>query len=208
VCPTLSTTDWIEEETWNALAGILLEPGRLEAAIEAMAEDQADGQTQADLLQIETQLADAKESQEILYAEYVRALKSKQNTFADRLKNDWMMAEATVAQFEQKVKDYRNRIEACTETKALTTRFRQRLDRVREGITRGDVMWQEKRDALEVVGTKNFSSGTDADIDFEVFPSDQWAALPQPRSTSSAGPSQESERLRTTSCRRASRPCR
>jgi septal ring factor EnvC (AmiA/AmiB activator) len=164
-----------------------------------MADDQVAGQALADLTQIEKQLADAKESQEILYAEYVRALKGKQNTLAERLKNDWMMAEATVAQFEQTVKDYKNRIEARTDTKVLAERFRQRLDRVRGGIARGDVTWREKRDALEAVGTKVFASGSDADIYFEVFPSDQWAALSQPRSIPSAEPTHESARSRRPS---------
>src|SRR5262249_53010420 len=122
--------DWIEGEAWNALAEILMEPGRLEVAIEAMADDQIAGQAMAGLTQIEKQLADARESQEILYAEYVRALKGKQNTLAERLNSDWMLAEATVAQFEQTAKDYKNRIEARTDTKALAERFRQRLDRL------------------------------------------------------------------------------
>src|SRR5262249_42603852 len=122
--------DWIEGEAWNALAEILMEPGRLEVAIEAMADDRIAGRVMADLTQIEKQLADARESQEVLYAEYVRALKGKQNALAERLKSDWMLAEATVAQFEQTAKDYKNRIEARTDTKALAERFRQRLDRL------------------------------------------------------------------------------
>lgn len=160
---------FIEARAWEALVGLLVEPGRLDAAIATMADTGDEERLRRDVDAGVEAMRQAEGDHEMLYGEWLAAKRQKHDRLAERLRADYLRQEEIIEAYRKTVAEYKVKLQARTSPERIASNFRTRFERIAAGIREGDLTWQEKRDALEAAGCRVEGNGYEADIYFEVF---------------------------------------